>query len=383
MAVPSASLRCRILAASGKKVRSWQRQTTSLKLELLAQKLFGRFIWFDTGGWNQNWKCVKDDHVSKKRVKKTPKASSASADSDAVESAATTSETGEAAKTVKILSHPSDVVFYYDEPYRLIRTYVNTDLKSYKKGSITSTAIASAIESLALTLECAELSEEWREKFVHDEKSYEIAGLLFIYNHDGEYDKDFDQVLAKVNHEKLKIPKDSKIFIFGPSHIRWLDNIRHDLSGLYSEHLLPHEDQWSFYYPDLVRKKKIQASGRAATLEMLSDPYIILSYPSFESRPPGYVVYYRGSGKRAEEFLYLLDHLTHYQMVKSSIDIRIRMLDADENAPAKFSRAIDEFIENFDGEDSDLAKLLRAIKFDIMPQVSSQFSQTKIGMKRG
>jgi hypothetical protein len=115
------------------------------------------------------------------------------------------------------------VVFYYDEPNRLVRTYVNTDLKSYKKGSITSTAIASAIESLALTLECAELSEEWREKFVHDEKSYEIAGLLFIYNHDGEYDKDFDQILAKVNHEKLKIPKDSKIFIFGPSHIRWLD----------------------------------------------------------------------------------------------------------------------------------------------------------------
>jgi hypothetical protein len=38
--------------------------------ELFAQKLFGRFIWFDTGGWNQNWKCVKDDHVSKKRVKK-------------------------------------------------------------------------------------------------------------------------------------------------------------------------------------------------------------------------------------------------------------------------------------------------------------------------
>jgi hypothetical protein len=348
--------------------------------ELLAQKLFGRFIWFDTGGWNQNWKCVRDEHVTKKRAKRKPEGLCASAGSITVDS---TAHTEEAAQTVKILTHPSDVVFYYDEPYRSIRTYVNTDLKSYKKGSITSTAIASAIESLALTLECAELSEEWREKFVHEEKAYEIVGLLFIYNHDGEFDKDFDRFLAKVNHEKLKIPKNSRIFVFGPSHIRWLDNIRHDLSGLYSEHVLPHEDNWNFYYPDLVRKKKIQNSGRAATLEMLASPYVVLSYPSVDSRPAGYVVYYRGSGNRTEEFLYLLDHLTHYQVVKPSIDIRIRILNADENAPAKFNRAVDEYIEHFDGQNSDLAKLLRAIKFDIMPQVSSQFSQVKIGMKRG
>lgn len=350
--------------------------------ELLAQKLFGRFIWFDTGGWNQNWKCVSDEHVSKKRAKNKSKISGSIAE-DVTIFPPTNAEVSEAAATTKILSHPSDVVFYYDEPYRPIRTYVNTDLKSYKKGSITTTAIASAIENLALTLECAELSEEWREKFVHDEKSYEIAGLLFIYNHDGEYDKDFDQLLAKVNHERLKIPKNSKIMVFGPSHIRWLDNIRHDLSGLYSDHILPHEDLWSFYYPDLVRKKKIQSSGRAATLEMLSNPYIVLSYPAVDSRSAGYVVYYRGSGKRTEEFLYLLDHLTHYQMVKSGVDIRIRMLDPDENAPAKFTRAIDEYVENFDGQESDLAKLLRAIKFDIMPQISSQFSLVKIGMKRG
>lgn len=203
--------------------------------ELLSQKLFSRFIWFETGGWNQNWKCVNDEHVSKKRAEKKRKTASSS---DADETAPPSAKPEENAESVKILTHPSDVVFYYAEPYRPIRTYVNTDLKSYKKSSITSTAIASAIESLALTLECAELSEEWREKFVHEDKTYEIAGLLFIYNHDGEYDKDFDQLLAKVNHERLKIAKNSKILVFGPSHIRWLDNVRHDLSGLYMEHIL-------------------------------------------------------------------------------------------------------------------------------------------------
>jgi hypothetical protein len=345
--------------------------------EILAQKLFNRFLWLDTGGWNQNWKCVTDDHVSIKRGR--PKAL-ATSDESALLSALATQP---ADKTVKILTHPSDVVFYYDEPYRPVRTYINADLKSYKRGSITSTAIASAIESLALTLECAELSQEWRDKFVHDKKSYDIVGLLFIYNHDGEYDKDFDQLLAKLNHERLRIPEKSRILVFGPSHIRWLDNIRHDLSGLYSEHILPHEDRWSYYYPDLVRRKKIQNSGRAATLEMLSGPYILLSYPAVDTKLAGYIVYYRGVGSRTEEFLYLLDYLTHYQMVRPDIEIRVRMLTPDENAPARFVRAVDEYIENFDGQESDLANQLRSIKFDIMPQISSQFSQVKLGMKRG
>jgi hypothetical protein len=345
--------------------------------EVLAQKLFNRFLWFDTGGWNQNWKCVNADHVSIKRGR--PKTVSSSDESTELSASATQP----AEKIVKILTHPSDVVFYYDEPYRPIRTYINADLKSYKRGSITSTAIASAIESLALALECAELSQEWRDKFVHDGKSYEIVGLLFIYNHDGEYDKDFDQLLAKVNHERLQIPERSRVLVFGPNHIRWLDNIRHDLSGLYSEHILPHEDLWSYYYPDLVRKKKIQNSGRAATLEMLTSPYIVLSYPAVDSKLAGYIVYYRGVGSRAEEFLYLLDYLTHYQMVRPGIEIRVRMLAPDENAPARFVRAVDEYIENFDGQESDLANQLRSIKFDVMPQISSQFSLVKLGMKRG
>ncbi len=345
--------------------------------ELLSQKLFNRFLWLETGGWNQNWKCVTDDHVSVKRGRPKGKATS----DESEPPSASTPQAEE--KLVKLLTHPSDVVFYYDELYRPMRTYINTDLKSYKRGSITSTAIASAIESLALALECAELSEEWREKYVHDNKPYEIVGLLFIYNHDGDYDKNFDQVLAKVNHERLRIPEKSRIVVFGPSQIRWLDNIRHDLSGLYSDHILPHEDTWSYFYPDLVRRKKIQNSGRAATLEMLTSPYIVLSYPATDSKPAGYIVYYRGTGSRTEEFLYLLDHLTHYQMVKPGIEIRVRMLAPEENAPARFERAIDEYIENFDGQESDLASQLRGIKFDLMPQLSSQFPKGKVRRNRG
>jgi hypothetical protein len=48
-------------------------------------------------------------------------------------------------------THPSDVVFYYDEPYSQARTYVNCDLKSYAKGSITVGSIRSAMGAFKQT----------------------------------------------------------------------------------------------------------------------------------------------------------------------------------------------------------------------------------------
>jgi hypothetical protein len=73
----------------------------------------------------------------------------------------------------------------------------------------------------------------------------------------------------------------------------------------------------------------------------------------------------------------------HYQMVKQGVAISIRTFDVNENAPANFKRAVDEYIENYDGRNSDFAALLRKISFDLMPQIKSQFSKEFIGMKRG
>jgi hypothetical protein len=76
----------------------------------------------------------------------------------------------------EVKTHPSDVVFWYDEPYSQSRTYVNCDLKSYAKGSITAGSVREAIESLAKTLSCAEVSQEddfiegrFIEKYVYEE----------------------------------------------------------------------------------------------------------------------------------------------------------------------------------------------------------------------
>ena len=353
--------------------------------EILATKLFNQFQWFETGAWNQNWACVKDDHLIVKRKKKKKKGSTAQADgAESTEVLQSEAEGELEVEQQKMLTHPSDVVFFYDEPYSLSRTYINTDLKSYKKGTITSGAVTSAIQSLALALECAELSTEWQSKYAHEQKTFQIVGLLFIYNHDGDYDAGFDAILAKVNHAKLRIPKSSRIFVLGPRDIRWLDNVRHDIVMLRGESLLPPESKCSFYYPDLVRRKKVQTSARAATLEMLTGPWTILAYHADSvAHVARYVVYFRGLGKPTEEFLYLLDHLLHYQMVKEGVTIRIRAVDSSENAHSNFKRAVEEYIENYDGGESELASLLKAVTYDLISQVKSQFSLEKIGMNRG
>src|SRR5207247_3006897 len=67
-------------------------------------------------------------------------------------------------------THPSDVVFYYDEPYAVRRTYVNCDLKSYARSSITAGGVLSALESLAESISCIELSDTWRKMYIHEDR---------------------------------------------------------------------------------------------------------------------------------------------------------------------------------------------------------------------
>ncbi|WP_216069981.1 hypothetical protein [Acinetobacter radioresistens] len=80
--------------------------------EILSNDLFSEFLWNRTGTTNHNWPCENPEVHGNK-------------------------------------THPSDVVFYYDEPYSQSRTYINCDLKSYAKGTIKATTIKDAIVSLA------------------------------------------------------------------------------------------------------------------------------------------------------------------------------------------------------------------------------------------
>jgi hypothetical protein len=157
--------------------------------EKLSSELFSEFLWDRIGPMNSNWQCV-EEHPNKK-------------------------------------THPSDVVFFYDNPYAASRTYVDCDLKSYAKGTISAGVVNSGVANLSAALACAELSPEWQAKYVHEHVSAEVCGLLFVYNHDGEYDKDFQKLLKEVKQETLDIPRRSKVVV-GPSDIFWLNNVRYE-----------------------------------------------------------------------------------------------------------------------------------------------------------
>ena len=320
--------------------------------EKLSGELFAEFFWKRTGPMNENWACEKPEHH-------------------------------------KVKTHPSDVVFYYDEPYAKQRTYVNCDLKSYATSSITTPALRGAVESLAKQVACAEISEEWRAKYIHNGVTPAVSGLLFVYNHDGEYDRDFRQHLKAVQQAaKVDLPRGSKLVVLGPEDIFWLDNVRYEICQMRGRRTgglpLPDPEHCKYFYPQLIRRKNLQLDhAKAATLEMLTSKVIVLEY----TRPnapdhKGFVLFYRGKGASAEEFTYLLDYLRHFQLLQEDIDIEIKLLDASSLAPAMFQKAVQSYVDGLSTGDakSPLADRVAAIECKRVTQVLTRFSDLELGM---
>lgn len=319
--------------------------------ERVSAELFAEFFWKRTGPMNENWACEKPEQHNVK-------------------------------------THPSDVVFYYDEPYTRQRTYVNCDLKSYAKSSITTTAIRGAVESLAKQVACAEVSDEWRAKYIHDAVTPAVAGLLFVYNHDGEYDKDFRPALRAIQSAKLDLPKGSKVVVLGPEDIFWLDNVRYEICQMRGRRSggdpLPDPEHCKYFYPQLVRRKNLQLDhAKAATLEMLTSQLIVLEYvrPTTPDRK-GFVLFYRGKGASADEFTYLLDYLRHWQLLQEEVDIEIKSVDASPLAPAMFKKAVQSYVDGLaeGGKQSPLAERVNQIQYKRITQVLTQFSDLQLGM---
>ena len=96
-------------------------------------------------------------------------------------------------------------------------------------------------------MECANISEDWQRKFLLPHVgSSEVMGLLFVYNHDNKFDKNFDILLGKIKPSRLNIQEKNKIAVFGPGTILNLLNIVHDLKDLVAEQQMTklHKSYW-------------------------------------------------------------------------------------------------------------------------------------------
>lgn len=314
----------------------------------LSNDLFSEFFWEKVGPEDQNWPCEDRAHHG-------------------------------------VPTHPADVVFYYDEPYSLSRTYIHCDLKSYAKGSIKTETVQGAVVSLAKQIACAEKSTKWRDLYMHANVTPNVCGMLFVYNHDGNYDKNFSAHLDKV--KDVMLPRGARLFILGPADIFWLDNVRYDirqLRGSSGSDSLPSARYCKYFYPQLDGKANLQpGKARAATLEMLTSPWIVLEYKYGQSQSlSGMVIYCRRLGATEEEFMYLLDYLRYFQIFKDVTKIEVRTLETSEAAAARFQKAQQRYIECLgDGlKNTELAEKIKSVVYKKMTQVVTDFSSIDLGM---
>ena len=308
--------------------------------KIISNNIFKWFKWETCPLKDSDWTCVSDHHKKK--------------------------------------THPADVVFYYSDPYTGETIYINTDLKSYKKDSITTTSISKALKMLSMAIECANISEDWQEKYLINDGR--VVGLLFIFNHDNEFDKELVKLVANINFEKDDIPENVTLFIFEPNRIRTLLNTVIDMKGLIAEGSLPQKD-YTFFYPDLIMSKRHGDEWhQPASLEALTSPWLIIKHKKTEEFGEGYLIYYHKAGETIEEFIYLIDAMSHYQMLLSDKLIRIKFTNACKEAAINFNKAKLKYLEIW-GFDETRKIELNKIDAKSITQVVPNYCPIEIGMR--
>jgi len=305
-------------------------------------------------------------------------------------------------------THPVDVVFNYNDPYLDHPVLLNTDLKSYKKASITSSNIRSSLKSLAQTIDCARVSEEWRTRY-DITGTAEIRGLLFVYNHDAEYDRDFSKLLmppkgsrenedadeAKgLTADSLPLEAGQLIHIIEPRTIAYMTTIVADAQRLHTEGSFPAVN-YRFFYPDLkLHKVRGDKYTRPATIEMICAPFLIVEHDEIikydeatkinnVSYQQGFVIFYNRPGNTHLEFMYLFDVLSSYQILDGSSKLRIRVAHHSPNKEIRsnFIRAIEMYVHDW-GFDDYKRERLENIELEIIEIQKSSFSKVEIGWER-
>jgi len=315
--------------------------------EIISDEIFSEFFWEKVGSTNINWGCVQSDkHGGKK-------------------------------------THPSDVVFKYQDPYEQKDIYINFDLKSYQENSISVREIRTALESLAMASECTQISSDWQKIYTIPSTQFEIISSLFVYNHDNSFDRNFEKLLSDATQKGISMSAGNKIFVFSPQKIQYLKTVINDMQTLRGKQVLPMQENYTFFYPTLNNKQTRNPWSSSATIETLFNTWQIIKYRINIGNPKsdnfGIIVYYSKNGETQEEFRYLIDYLAHYQIISDASNIMIKVANADKYASVNFQNAITEYKMRFGLEDESSQKL-ESIKFESITRLITEFSEFEIGM---
>lgn len=310
--------------------------------EIISKDIFTYLNWETSGPLNENTPCVDESHNG--------------------------------------TTHPADVVFRYLEPYEDKITHILCDLKSYSKETIKAEKIKKAIESLNESLSCARKNIVWKDKYIFTEKSINIKGMLFIYNHDNAYDQDFMELFKKAT-EKISIDKGNIISVIGPKKILYLANIAANIKTLRGEKQLT-DEEYGFFYPEQpVRKIYHDQSRLPLTVEQIGGSFHVLRYSSnvMTTITNGLDVYLEDKQCELENFQHLFDYLRKYNCLQSFNRIRIFAPFPRESTHTNYDKALRIYGETVD--ENFAKKITPMISYVHMNRITPQFFSQEIGMR--
>ncbi|WIM85075.1 hypothetical protein QP020_03375 [Gallibacterium anatis] len=266
-------------------------------------------------------------------------------------------------------THPVDGVFYYKDPYLGKYIYLNTDFKSYAAQTINKNKIKSCLVSLAETISCANVSEEWKNKFCCIEADIEVRGLIFLYNHDYSYEKNIEDILSSISISDIHIDNEQYIHFLDPLTINRIYSMIRDIESFNFRH-------YSFHYPNKRLSKNVISNQinppLPCTIESLHSPYIIIQYQSMEGEN-GYLIYYNELGKTKQEFLYFLDYITGVQIYfDKNLIIKATSQSLDDNATSNFEMAKQEYLMQWNYSDV-IVENLKNLELEVVDQVIPSF----------
>jgi hypothetical protein len=286
-----------------------ERVNVATMADYMSRQLFSKFGWELHGTPNESWKCTNPDHLKE--------------------------------------DHPTDATFVYEDPYTGNYVHLLTDVKSYSATTIKSFSLNSTIESLAVAVDCAKDNENWKDLYLKAGAPPQVEGLLFVFNHDAQYDRNFNQSISHAFESPIQIPRGVRITIIGPDDVWYLNEIIADTAVLAREGTIPlNPEDLSFYYPSISRRKIARRDRSVvATIDVLKGKYQLLTYklPQGSGSINGMLVYYRGPGQDEREFIVLIDMLRMLGMLDSCDVIHIRCARAIPMAANNFRKALSQY----------------------------------------
>lgn len=284
--------------------------------ELVAEEIFTAFQWEKCNFKDNNWECeLPKEHKSSKAKKH---------------------------------NHPSDAVFYYFDPYMGKTIYLNFDFKSYAKSSLLSYKVLKDLRSLGAAIECANIADGFKSLYVNQSEPHFIDGVLFIYNHDNEYDKDFDEYLVKqIPQTGINTLKGSnRLFVLGPKDIVELYSIAQHFNGYVGKNMATFKSS-GFISPDLqISKVMNDKKTGPATIEMLTSPWVISKVVADNV---SILIYLKAKKMSIKAFKYLLDAILQFQLLEDNHSVQVIDMYSTPQRAKDFDASVREYAENSHG----------------------------------